>query len=102
MTLSQFWTFSIFQIDWMTELQYFNKFFLWRSSGLAALRVDKDKVGRLMDKIGEQRRVSLFISIAKSDLGPLASSNIDICTIILSNLQYLKYHRGKLTKEVLT
>ena len=69
----------------MTELESFNKFFYWKPSGFAALRVDRGEVGSLVDKIGS--RVSLFILIAKSDLGPLASSTIDLCTIILSNLE---------------
>ena len=47
--------------------------------------VDRDEVGSLMDKIGS--RVSLFISTAKSDLGPLASSTEELWTIILSNLE---------------
>ena len=76
---------SFFKIDWMTELQSFNKFFFWRPYGFAALRVERDEVGSLMDKIGS--RVSLFISIAKKHLGRLASSMIDLCAIILSNLE---------------
>ena len=65
--------------------QILNKFFFWRPSGFAALSVDRDEVGSLKDKI--RSRVSLFISIAKSELGPLASSTIELCTIILSNLE---------------
>ena len=66
-------------------MQSLNQFFFWRPSGFAALRVDRDKVGSLVDKIGS--RVSLFISNAKSDLGPLASFTVDLCTILLSNLE---------------
>ena len=67
---------SFCKIYWMTELQPFSTFFFWRPSDFAALRVDRDEIGTLgslMDKIGS--RLSLFISIANSDLGPLASSN---------------------------
>ena len=78
---------SFFKIDWMTELQSFSKFFFWRPSGFATLSVERDEVGSLMDKI--ESRVSLFILIAKSDLGPLASYTMDLCTIILSNLEQI-------------
>ena len=60
---------SFFKIWFNDKLKSFNKFFFWRLSGFAALRVDSDAVGSLMDKI--ESRVSLFVSIAKSDPGPL-------------------------------
>ena len=78
-------TLSFFKIHWMTELQFCNKFFFWIPSGFAELRVGRDEVGSLMDKIGS--RVSFFILIAKSDVCPLASSTLDLCKIILSNLE---------------
>ena len=42
---------SFFKIDWMKELQSFNKFFFWRTSGFPALRVDRDVVCSLIGKM---------------------------------------------------
>ena len=81
---------SFFKIDWTTEPPSFNKFFFGRQSGFAAFTIDRDEFGSLMNMI--RSRVSLFISIAKSDLGPMASSTLDLCTIILSNLESFAIH----------